>query len=100
MRRKLTQPDMPESAIESGFVDFILSPVEIAHEMVRIAHAVTWKSDSVIRNAQQPLWAKLAAARSRLIVGYFRISRSFHRFAASAGWSRLAGGGQLPFTAA
>jgi chemotaxis response regulator CheB len=34
------QPDMPESAIESGCIDFVLSPEEIAKEIVRIAHAV------------------------------------------------------------
>ena len=34
------QPDMPESAIESGCIDFILSPEDIAKEIVRIAHAV------------------------------------------------------------
>jgi chemotaxis response regulator CheB len=34
------QPDMPESAIASGCIDFILSPEEIAQEIVRIAHAV------------------------------------------------------------
>jgi len=33
------QPDMPESAIASGYVDFILSPEDIAKEIVRIAHA-------------------------------------------------------------
>jgi len=33
------QPDMPESAIESGFIDFVLSPKDIAQEIVRIAHA-------------------------------------------------------------
>jgi chemotaxis response regulator CheB len=33
------QPDMPESAIESGCIDFILSPEDIALEIVRIAHA-------------------------------------------------------------
>ena len=33
------QPDMPESAIASGFVDFILSPEEIAKAIVQIAHA-------------------------------------------------------------
>ncbi len=33
-----TQPDMPESAIESGCIDFILSPENIAAEIVRIAH--------------------------------------------------------------
>ena len=31
------QPDMPESAIASGCIDFILSPEEIASEIVRIA---------------------------------------------------------------
>jgi chemotaxis response regulator CheB len=30
-------PDMPESAIESGCIDFILSPEDIAKEIVRIA---------------------------------------------------------------
>ena len=34
------QPDMPESAIASGCVDFVLSPEEIAQEIVRIAQAV------------------------------------------------------------
>jgi chemotaxis response regulator CheB len=33
------QPDMPESAIASGCIDFILSPEEIAREIVRIANA-------------------------------------------------------------
>jgi chemotaxis response regulator CheB len=33
------QPDMPESAIASGCIDFILSPENIAREIVRIAHA-------------------------------------------------------------
>src|ERR1700690_3734326 len=32
-----TQPDMPESAIASGCIDFILSPEDIARETVRIA---------------------------------------------------------------
>jgi two-component system, chemotaxis family, protein-glutamate methylesterase/glutaminase len=32
------QPDMPESAIESGCVDFVLSPEDITREIVRIAH--------------------------------------------------------------
>jgi chemotaxis response regulator CheB len=31
------QPDMPESAIASGCIDFILSPEEIAREIIRIA---------------------------------------------------------------
>jgi len=34
------QPDMPESAIASGCIDFVLSPEEITKEIVRIAHAV------------------------------------------------------------
>ena len=33
------QPDMPESAIASGCIDFVLSPEDIAHEIVRIAAA-------------------------------------------------------------
>ena len=33
------QPDMPESAIESGCIDFVLSPEDIAKKIVRIAHA-------------------------------------------------------------
>lgn len=32
------QPDMPQSAIESGCIDFILSPEDIAKEITRIAH--------------------------------------------------------------
>lgn len=38
------QPDMPESAIESGCIDFILSPEDIAKEIVRIAHAESGSS--------------------------------------------------------
>ncbi len=34
------QPDMPESAIASGCIDFILSPEDIAKEIIRIANAV------------------------------------------------------------
>jgi two-component system, chemotaxis family, protein-glutamate methylesterase/glutaminase len=36
-----SQPDMPESAIASGCIDFILSPEEIAKEIVRIANSET-----------------------------------------------------------
>jgi chemotaxis response regulator CheB len=32
------QPDMPESAIASGCIDFVLSPEDIAIEIARIAH--------------------------------------------------------------
>jgi chemotaxis response regulator CheB len=35
------QPDMPESAIESGCIDFVLSPENIALEIARIAHKET-----------------------------------------------------------
>ena len=31
------QPDMPESAMASGCIDFVLSPEEIANEIIRIA---------------------------------------------------------------
>jgi two-component system, chemotaxis family, protein-glutamate methylesterase/glutaminase len=31
-------PDMPESAIASGCIDFVLSPEDIAREIARIAH--------------------------------------------------------------
>jgi len=34
------QPDMPASAIASGCIDFVLSPEDIAKEIVRIAHTV------------------------------------------------------------
>jgi len=34
------QPDMPESAIASGCIDFVLLPEDIAQEIVRIANAV------------------------------------------------------------
>jgi chemotaxis response regulator CheB len=34
------EPDMPESAIASGCIDFVLSPEDIAKEIVRIARAV------------------------------------------------------------
>jgi len=35
------QPDMPASAIESGCIDFVLSPEDIAQEIVRIAHVAS-----------------------------------------------------------
>ncbi len=33
------RPDMPGSAIASGCIDFVLSPEDIAQEIIRIAHA-------------------------------------------------------------
>lgn len=38
-----TQPDMPETAIESGCIDFILSPEGIAQKIIEIAHEVKKK---------------------------------------------------------
>src|SRR4030095_5906771 len=35
------EPDMPESAIATGCIDFVLSPEDIGQEIVRIAHAVS-----------------------------------------------------------
>jgi two-component system, chemotaxis family, protein-glutamate methylesterase/glutaminase len=35
------QPDMPESAIATGCIDFVLSPEDIAQQIVRIAHGDT-----------------------------------------------------------
>ena len=35
-----TQPEMPQSAIASGCIDYVLSPENIAAEIVRIAHDV------------------------------------------------------------
>lgn len=35
------QPDMPESAIASGCIDFILSPEDIAKQIVKIARAAS-----------------------------------------------------------
>lgn len=34
------QPDMPESAVASGCIDFILSPEDIARKIAEVAHAV------------------------------------------------------------
>ena len=38
------EPDMPESAIKSGYIDFVLSPEDIAQELVRIVHAPPMKT--------------------------------------------------------
>jgi two-component system chemotaxis response regulator CheB len=35
------QPDMPASALATGCIDFVLSPEDIAREIVQIAHQVT-----------------------------------------------------------
>jgi chemotaxis response regulator CheB len=36
-----SQPDMPESAIDTGCIDFVLSPEDITREIVRIAQGET-----------------------------------------------------------
>ena len=43
------QPDMPESAIASGCIDFVLAPEDIAQEIVRIAHAES-RIDSISKS--------------------------------------------------
>ena len=42
-----SQPDMPESAIASGCIDFVLSPEDIAQELVRIACAEVQEPQAV-----------------------------------------------------
>ena len=41
-----TESDMPESAIATGCIDFVLSPEDIAQEIVRIAHEDTLRTQS------------------------------------------------------
>jgi two-component system chemotaxis response regulator CheB len=45
------QPDMPETAIESGCVDFVLSPERIAMEIARIAMAQSGSGAKLSRSA-------------------------------------------------
>jgi chemotaxis response regulator CheB len=45
-----TQPGMPESAIATGCIDFVLSPEDIAREIVRIAHENTSHAQSGARH--------------------------------------------------
>lgn len=35
------QPDMPQSAIASGWIDFVLSPEDIAREIIRVVRGST-----------------------------------------------------------
>jgi two-component system chemotaxis response regulator CheB len=42
------QPDMPESAIATGCIDFVLSPEDIAEKLVRIARGDTLRKQSGI----------------------------------------------------
>jgi chemotaxis response regulator CheB len=39
------QPDMPESAIASGSIDFVLSPEDIAKQIIQIAHGAKQVAD-------------------------------------------------------
>ena len=49
------QPDMPESAIASGYIDFVLSPEAIAQEIVRIVHAAsTLTAKGGVRSRKSP----------------------------------------------
>jgi hypothetical protein len=62
-----TQPDMPESAIASGCVDFVLSPEDIALEISRIAKAQPRDALDAARN--------LEYARPRLTPrGYYQLA--------------------------
>lgn len=55
--------DMPESAIASGHIDFVLSPEDIAQELARIAHAPLMKATSISSSSH---CAAPALQRSRL----------------------------------
>jgi chemotaxis response regulator CheB len=55
------QPDMPQSAIESGCIDFVLSPEDIAQEIARITQPLKPASQK-IGHRQQRL--RLAGGRS------------------------------------
>src|ERR1700676_3849964 len=44
------QPDMPESAIQSGCIDFVLSPEDIAQEIVRIAHGYPGRNEGTTKS--------------------------------------------------
>jgi two-component system chemotaxis response regulator CheB len=50
-------PDMPESAIATGWIDFVLSPEDIAQEIIRIAHED--------ENAEKPLRDAVSRMHSR-----------------------------------
>ncbi len=51
-----SQPDMPESAIASGCIDFVLSPEDIAKEIVRIA-----QEEAPITAAERAVGGSMAA---------------------------------------
>ena len=61
------QPDMPESAIASGSIDFVLSPEEIAREIVRIARRETATASpdqwAAGRCRSTPSWQTVARKR-------------------------------------
>jgi chemotaxis response regulator CheB len=47
------QPDMPESAIASGYIDFILSPEDIANAIVKITGSEPKKVIEAIKNTRK-----------------------------------------------
>lgn len=47
-------PGMPESAILTGCVDFVLPPDEIARELVRLAHAPNARRTAAVPEAEPP----------------------------------------------
>jgi hypothetical protein len=51
---------MPESAIASGCIDFVLSPEDIALEIARIAHATQEKPGDVLASTSPVVAAATA----------------------------------------
>ena len=49
------QPDMPESAIDSGCIDFVLSPEDIAREIAHIARAASGLNEAGPRIVTQEI---------------------------------------------
>ncbi|HZK98306.1 MAG TPA: chemotaxis protein CheB, partial [Caulobacteraceae bacterium] len=48
------QPDMPESAIATGCIDFVLAPEEIAKKIIQIAFGASQHLEN--RNGGESLW--------------------------------------------
>jgi two-component system chemotaxis response regulator CheB len=62
------KPDMPGSAIASGYIDFVLSPEDIAKEIVRIAHEDISKPRPAKKKAH-PSVPRPLLSRRRLAAG-------------------------------
>jgi two-component system chemotaxis response regulator CheB len=58
------QPEMPESAIASGCVDLVLSPEDIAREIVRIAHATRDKPGDALASTAPVVAAATAKEKN------------------------------------